>query len=260
MRNPTEWVGWCRKQKGLQRIITRPDRPTGRREATSAGWPGSSAALSWLWRLADESEKQSSNTSGRAGMPGDSCCTDCLQGNAARGAQVQAPSSATLLVVTCCFTITAPSCFCRRLWCIKHFKNQSITQLALSHSLLFPFFLKSPGSALNGDLTSGVWLAQLVQVTVLVPRASGMWGKWEVKSSNWEVKGSTKLWWWLMVNRNAPTSKEPVSEFAAVLRVALIIPAVGYMGLERGTQCYLFWSCMLLGKDCNVALRSRNTL
>lgn len=260
MRNPTEWVGWCRKQKGLQRIITRPDRPTGRREATSAGWPGSSAALSWLWRLADESEKQSSNTSGRAGMPGDSCCTDCLQGNAARGAQVQAPSSATLLVVTCCFTITAPSCFCRRLWCIKHFKNQSITQLALSHSLLFPFFLKSPGSALNGDLTSRVWLAQLVQVTVLVPRASGMWGKWEVKSSNWEVKGSTKLWWWLMVNRNAPTSKEPVSEFAAVLRVALIIPAVGYMGLERGTQCYLFWSCMLLGKDCNVALRSRNTL
>lgn len=46
-----------------------------------------------------------------------------------------------------------------------------------------------------------------------------------------------------MVNRNAPTSKEPVSKFAVVLRIAkkaLIIPAVGYMGLERETQCYLF--------------------
>lgn len=46
-----------------------------------------------------------------------------------------------------------------------------------------------------------------------------------------------------MVNRNAPTSKGPIGKFIVLEKAAkkaLIIP--GYVGLERGAQCYVFLS------------------
>jgi len=46
-----------------------------------------------------------------------------------------------------------------------------------------------------------------------------------------------------MVNRSAPTSKGPTSKFAVLQKVADKAQIIlGYVGLERGTQCDVFLS------------------